>query len=75
MKNITLSADEHLIEAARRRALEERTTLNAKFREWLEGYVQRRRQTETALQTIRELRGRYSTAGRKFTREDMNERR
>ena len=34
MKNITLSADEGLIEAARRRAAAERTTLNAEFRLW-----------------------------------------
>ncbi len=39
MKNITLSAEEKLIEAARQRALTERTMLNAKFREWLEDYV------------------------------------
>jgi len=36
MKNITLSADESLIKAARERAMEENTTLNAQFRLWLE---------------------------------------
>ena len=46
MKNITLSADEDLIEAARRRAAA----------------------------VLRELRGSISTGGRKFTREEMNER-
>ncbi|MEE9426389.1 MAG: hypothetical protein V3V18_15635 [Methylococcales bacterium] len=40
MKNVTLSADENLIEAARQRAASEQTTLNAKFCEWLEDYVQ-----------------------------------
>lgn len=75
MRNITLSADEHLIDAARQRAASEHTTLNAKFREWLEGYVQRQQQAGMALDTIRELRGKYSTGGRKFTREEMNERR
>ncbi|MCY3688569.1 MAG: hypothetical protein OXG90_06235 [Gammaproteobacteria bacterium] len=75
MKNITLSADEHLIEEARKRAASEHTTLNARFREWLEEYVQRRRQVEDAMATIRELRGKYSTGGRKFSREEMNERR
>ena len=39
MKNITLSADERLIEAARARALAERTTLNEQFREWLMEYA------------------------------------
>ena len=76
MKNITLSADEHLIEEARKRAASEHTTLNARFREWLEACVQRRRRVEAAIATatITELRGKYSTEGRTFTREEMNER-
>ena len=75
MKNITLSADEHLIQAARQRAASEHTTLNAKFREWLEDYVQRQRQVDEALAFIAEIRGKYSAGGKKFTREEMNERR
>ena len=74
MKNITLSADEYLISEARQRAADEHTTLNAKFREWLEDYVQRQQQANLAIDTIEELRGKYSTGGRKFTREEMNER-
>jgi hypothetical protein len=35
MKNITLSADEDLIEQARLVARAQRRTLNAGFREWL----------------------------------------
>ena len=74
MRNITLSADEDLIDEARRRASSENTTLNAKFRLWLEGYVGRERQAARALETMRELQGKISTGGRKFTREEMNER-
>ena len=37
MKNIALSADARLIEAARRRAASEQTTLNDQFRRWLSG--------------------------------------
>ena len=74
VKNITLSADENLIEAARARAQAEGTTLNEKFRLWLDGYVGRRQQAEAAIATIRALRGRLDTGGRKFTREEMNER-
>ena len=74
MKNITLSADENLIEAARRRAAAEQTTLNAKFRLWLADYVGRERQAERAMEVMRELRGKLSTGGRRFTREEMNER-
>ena len=74
MKNITLSADGDLIEAARWRAAEEGTTLNAQFRLWLSDYVVRGRQADTALETIQELRGEIATGGRKFTRDEMNER-
>ena len=73
MKNITLSADENLIEAARRRATQERTTLNAQFRLWLEGYAQSEWQAEQAMSVMRELRGKLRV-GRKLTREEMNER-
>ena len=74
MKNITLSADEALIEAARKRAAKENTTLNEQFRQWLADYVGRERQAERAMQTIREIQGTISTGGRKFTRDEMNER-
>ena len=74
MKNITLSADESLIAAARRHAAAERTTLNAQFRLWLADYVGRKQQAEAAIATIRALRARISTGGRKFTRNEMNER-
>jgi hypothetical protein len=39
MKNITLSADESLIEQARLVARAQRKTLNPAFREWLEQYA------------------------------------
>ncbi|RIK19257.1 MAG: hypothetical protein DCC51_09245 [Anaerolineae bacterium] len=78
LKNITLSADETLIREARRQAALKNTTLNALFREWLEQLVA---QDEAArLEAVRqyeELMERLShiNAGRKFTREEMNERR
>jgi hypothetical protein len=74
MKNITLSADEKLIEAARERARAENTTLNEEFRRWLAGYARREQQAERAMAVIRELRGKVRTGGRKFTRDEMNER-
>ncbi len=74
MKNITLSADEALIEAARRRAAEEHTTLNEQFRLWLSRYARRERQADLARQTIRDLRRVIRTGGRKFSRDEMNER-
>ncbi|MYB76156.1 MAG: hypothetical protein F4X83_03480 [Chloroflexi bacterium] len=74
MKNITLSADEGLLEAARRRAAAEGTTLAALFRRWLEEYVGRERQADKAMATTRELRETIDSSGRRFTRDEMNER-
>lgn len=74
MKNITFSADERLIEEARARAREQNTTLNEAFREWLKQYSGRAERARRALRTIRELQGSIDTGGRKFTREEMNER-
>ena len=72
--DITLSADENLIEAARRRAVAEQTTLNEQFQLWLENYVRGEQQAAEAMRVIRELQGSISTNGRKFSREEMNER-
>jgi hypothetical protein len=74
MKNITLSADDNLIEAARERARTEQTTLNEQFRRWLADYVQQDGRAETAIALIQELRGQVRTGGQKFTRDAMNER-
>ena len=73
VKNITLSADENLIEQARKAAAEHHTTLNAAFREWLKDYSGRgkwRRDFDEIME-----RTRYFSVDRKFTREEMNERR
>lgn len=74
MKNITLSADEALIEAARERARAENTTLNEQFRIWLTDYAQREKQAREARAVMESLRGYVRTGGRKFTRDEMNER-
>ena len=53
VKNITLSADASLIDAARQRAAAERTTLNAEFRRWLADYAGRTHQADAAMASIR----------------------
>lgn len=73
MKNITLCADKALIEAARERATEEGTTLEAQFRLWLAEYAQRQDLLQVYDETIRTLRGQL-VVGRKLTREEMNKR-
>jgi hypothetical protein len=74
MKNITLSADEKLIEAARERARAEHTTLNEVFRRWLADYARQKQKAESALAVVKEMRRYVRTGGRRFTRDEMNER-
>ncbi|MGD0694728.1 MAG: hypothetical protein ABSB82_07715 [Terriglobia bacterium] len=72
MKNITLSADEHVIEQARLVARTQRKTLNAAFREWLEQFTAQSgsgREVDSLMKRLRHVR-----AGRHFTRDEMNER-
>jgi hypothetical protein len=72
MKNVTLSADEALIEGARRRAESENTTLNNLFREWLARYAGEPRLTaEDVRKAVADVSG--FRAGRRFTREERNE--
>jgi hypothetical protein len=72
LKNITLSADASLIENARKRSTDLGTTLNQAFREWLEEFTR----PATTRQEYNSLMKRLSGAqpGRKFSREEMNER-
>ena len=42
MRNITMSADDQLIDRARKKAARENTTLNERLRRWLEQYVGQR---------------------------------
>lgn len=73
MRNITLSADEALIDSARRRAEAENTTLNNLFREWLVRYAGTPRLTaERIRQTLAATP--HFRAGRRFTRAERNER-
>lgn len=73
MKNITLSADEKVIEAARARARAEHTTLNEQFRVWLEGYAQREARMQRYDEVLARVRGKVRV-GPKLTRDEMNER-
>lgn len=72
MKNITFSADDDKIELAREVARSEHRTLNDAFREWLEQYGSRRVRAADIEELYRSLR--HVNAGRKFTRDEMNER-
>lgn len=73
LKNITLSADEALIEAARERARAENTTLNEQFRRWLADYARAQERMKRYDEVMTELRGKLKV-GRKVSRDEMNER-
>ena len=73
MKNITLSVDETIIQQARRRAAAENTTINELVRTWLERYVTQPAAPDLYDEMMATLG--HVQAGRKFTREEMNERR
>lgn len=73
MKNITLSADENLIERARQVAREQQRTLNDAFREWLMQFTGQDDRVAAANKVIEELRKTVRSNG-PYTREEMNER-
>ena len=72
MKNVTLSADEHLIEKARETARAQHTTLNAAFREWLMQFTSHTGGGDRFRELMKDLSN--VNAGRKFSRDEMNER-
>jgi hypothetical protein len=74
MRNITLSADEDLIERARAVARSQQRTLNDAFREWLSQFASH--DGEVAAARYRELmeKLKYVNAGRHFTRDELNQR-
>jgi len=72
MKNITLSADGHLIEQARLVAKSRHKTLNAMFREWLEQVTSQTGGVQEFEALMKRLK--HVQSGRRFSRDEMNER-
>ena len=72
MKNITLSADENLIEQARLVARSQHKTLNTAFREWLATYTRQSGNVQEFDALMRRLC--HIRSGGPFTRDKMNER-
>lgn len=73
MKNITFSANEDLIEQARITARIQHKTLNVAFREWLVQFTGQSGSAQEYDALMRRLKKRVNS-GRKFTRDEMNER-
>jgi hypothetical protein len=72
MRNVTLSAEEELIDRARLVARQRHTTLNEAFREWLKQFTSSRSNVEAFDDLMDRLKD--VNAGRHFTRDELNER-
>jgi hypothetical protein len=72
LRNVTLSAEQALIDRARQKAARQNRTLNSAFREWLAQYSAEGDVGE-GYRGMMERLG-YVRPGRKFTRDEMNER-
>jgi hypothetical protein len=70
LKNITLSADEKLIQDARNIAQSENATLNSEFRGWLRQYVNTKSGSRDFDALMHSLQ--YARAERAFTRDELN---
>jgi ribosomal protein L20 len=74
VRNITFSASEELIEQARAVAARNRRSLNDEFRDWLAKYAEEGSKTELSFrEVVSQLKDVKVT--RKYSREEMNERR
>ncbi len=70
-RNVTLSAEESLIQKSRKKAQLENTTLNKLFRQWLERYTKQNRPVSDYEHVMNKLS--YARVGQKFTRDELNE--
>jgi uncharacterized protein len=72
MRNVTLSAEDELIDRARLVARQRHTTLNEAFREWLKQFAASKSDVEAFDSLMKRLK--HVNAGRHFTRDELNER-
>ncbi len=73
VKNITFSAEEDLLEKARSKAALQHKSLNEAFREWVRQYAYGGRDSSSNYAGLMKKLANVA-AGRKFTRQEMNER-
>jgi hypothetical protein len=72
LRNITLTAVGDLIDLAREKALSQKTTLNEEFRRWLRVYAAG--DVQARMDALYLKYAHIDTGGRKFTRDEMNDR-
>lgn len=76
MGNVTISLDDETLRRARRRALEEGTSVEALLREHLEAFAGGRPAREAAVETLLDLSHRAESrrGARNWTRDELHER-
>ena len=84
MKSFTVHVDDRLLDAARRKAFRENTTLDTMIRTWMEDYAgderieqtpeERKARVDRAMAAVEELQKFIDTSGPKPTRDEMNAR-
>ncbi len=74
MKNITLSAPESILKCGREIARQRHTTLNQMFRDWLQSLAGPENKLAGYEAMMADLDSRVRVGGRRFTRDEMNER-
>lgn len=74
LRNITLTADDQLIDRARQKAATAQSTLNVEFRKWLASYAGS--QDDAAVGRFRTVMQQLGglDAGRTFSRDELNQR-
>jgi hypothetical protein len=72
MKNVTLSAEDRVLDRARELARRRSTTLNQMFRDWLSELTAERARKDRFEQLM--LRLAHARSGGRFTRDEMNAR-
>ena len=70
LKNITLSAEEHVIKKAREKASNEQKSLNTLFRDWLARYISNANVEDDYDRFMESVS--YANPGRRFLRDEMN---
>lgn len=77
MANLTIALDDDLLQKARVRAAELGTSVNAVLRDYLEEWTDRKQAQRRAIEYFIEAskRSKASSGGRKWTRDEIHERR
>ncbi len=70
--NITFKVDEDVLAKAREKALVEHQSLNSLVNQWMKNYTYKKENQTSYLEFMKQFDG--IKIGKKFTREEMNER-